>query len=156
METLQDRILIILKELEINHSQFADEIGVQRSSISHVLSGRNKPSFEFLQKLFQAYPQINADWLIIGREPMFLTSNEQGVSAVSDKSFDHSESNSSEALELGGEQKNQVLRSEDSPSYGKRVSEISTPLSSEGIDSVLILYKDGSFREYNPRSSPGA
>ena len=156
METLQDSILIILRELGINHSKFADEIGVQRSSISHVLSGRNKPSFEFLQKLFQAYPKINADWLIIGREPMFLPSNEQGVSAISDKSFVHGESNSSEALELGGEQKNQVLRSEDSPSYGKGVSEISIPRGSEGIDTVLILYKDGSFREYNSRSSPGA
>jgi len=140
METLQDRILIILNELGINHSQFADEIGVQRSSISHVLSGRNKPSFEFLQKLILAYPQINADWLIIGREPMFLTSHDQGVSKNNEKPVSKRDSDSSTTLELGIDQRNQVLQSENSPSYEKGKQEISIPHSSKGIETVLVLF----------------
>ena len=47
-------------------SVLADTIGVNRATISHILSGRNKPSIDFLQKLLSAYPNLNANWLIIG------------------------------------------------------------------------------------------
>jgi transcriptional regulator with XRE-family HTH domain len=44
----------------------ADNIGVNRATISHILSGRNKPSIDFLQKLLHSYPDLNANWLIMG------------------------------------------------------------------------------------------
>ena len=47
-------------------SALADTIGVNRATISHILSGRNKPSIDFLEKLLGAYPKINANWLISG------------------------------------------------------------------------------------------
>ncbi len=47
-------------------SALADRIGVNRATISHILSGRNKPSIDFLEKLLHAYPGINANWLISG------------------------------------------------------------------------------------------
>ena len=47
-------------------SALADTIGVNRATISHILSGRNKPSIDFLEKLLSAYPNINANWLISG------------------------------------------------------------------------------------------
>ena len=47
-------------------SALADTIGVNRATISHILSGRNKPSIDFLEKLLSAYPDINANWLISG------------------------------------------------------------------------------------------
>jgi len=47
-------------------SAFADEIGVQRSSISHLLNGRNRPSLDFVMKLIAAYPEVNLYWLLKG------------------------------------------------------------------------------------------
>jgi transcriptional regulator with XRE-family HTH domain len=47
-------------------SALADNIGVNRATISHILSGRNKPSIDFLQKLLHSYPDLNANWLITG------------------------------------------------------------------------------------------
>ena len=47
-------------------TKFADEIGVQRSSISHILSGRNNPSYEFIQKILLRYKNLSAEWLITG------------------------------------------------------------------------------------------
>ncbi|XOV68061.1 MAG: helix-turn-helix domain-containing protein [Fluviicola sp.] len=47
-------------------SEFADKIGVKRSNLSHVLSGRNKPSLDFLVKVINTYPNVNASWLITG------------------------------------------------------------------------------------------
>ena len=50
----------------LSPSQFADKLGVQRSGVSHLLSGRNKPSFEFINKMLVTFPKINPDWLITG------------------------------------------------------------------------------------------
>jgi transcriptional regulator with XRE-family HTH domain len=64
---IQDRIKLIMKTHSLNASQFADQITVQRSSISHILSGRNKPSLDFVQKILQYFPRVNADWLLTGK-----------------------------------------------------------------------------------------
>ena len=50
----------------LKSSVFADIIGVNRATISHILSGRNKPSIDFLEKLLHVYPELNANWLITG------------------------------------------------------------------------------------------
>lgn len=67
---MTDRILEILRKKNLSPSQFADEIGVQRSSISHLVSGRNKPSLEFIQKLLSRFPDISTEWLLSGTGPM--------------------------------------------------------------------------------------
>lgn len=63
---LIDRFKYLMKLNNLTASSFADEIGVQRSSMSHILSGRNKPSLEFIQKVIVRFPKVNADWLISG------------------------------------------------------------------------------------------
>ncbi len=70
-----DRILLILKTQNLSSSQFADEIGVQRSSISHILSGRNNPSLEFVTKILKRFPDINSDWIIFGKGSMYKGSD---------------------------------------------------------------------------------
>ncbi|PCJ01153.1 MAG: transcriptional regulator [Flavobacteriales bacterium] len=63
---LVDRFKYLMKLNNLTASAFADEIGVQRSSVSHILSGRNKPSLEFIQKVLMRFPKVSADWLIAG------------------------------------------------------------------------------------------
>lgn len=60
------RIKKILDESELSSAAFADKIGVQRSSISHILSGRNKPSLDFILKVLDAFPTVHSDWLLLG------------------------------------------------------------------------------------------
>ncbi|MDF0705627.1 helix-turn-helix transcriptional regulator [Flagellimonas okinawensis] len=60
------RIETIIQHLDISVSAFADEIGVQRSSMSHLLNGRNKPSLDFVMKLVNAYPEVDLYWLLKG------------------------------------------------------------------------------------------
>lgn len=64
---LLDRIKYLMKLNNLSASAFADKIDVQRSSISHLLSGRNKPSLEFINKVLLAFPKISADWLLSGK-----------------------------------------------------------------------------------------
>lgn len=70
---MKDRIQKIIDNKKLNASQFADEIGVQRSRISHILSGRNKPNLEFVQKILGTYNEISRDWLLFGTGSMFET-----------------------------------------------------------------------------------
>ena len=63
---IQERLQLILKMHSITPSSFADKLGVQRSNVSHVLSGRNKPSLDFLEKIVTHFPRVNVHWLITG------------------------------------------------------------------------------------------
>lgn len=62
------RIKMIIESHRLTAGAFADRIGVQRSNVSHVLSGRNKPSYEFLEKVLLAFPKVSAAWLMTGRQ----------------------------------------------------------------------------------------
>lgn len=64
--SLNDRISKVIEYSNLTPSEFADEIDVQRSSISHITSGRNKPSLEFIIKIKSRFPEILWDWLITG------------------------------------------------------------------------------------------
>jgi transcriptional regulator with XRE-family HTH domain len=66
MEIL-DRIKMVMKMNQLNAASFADRIGVQRSNVSHVLTGRNKPSLDFIEKMLIQFPKVNASWLISGQ-----------------------------------------------------------------------------------------
>lgn len=62
----RDRIELLMKCYELSPSQFADRTGIQRASVSHILSGRNKPSLEVMLKIYDAFPGIDMKWLMTG------------------------------------------------------------------------------------------
>ena len=66
IDEIVHRIQTIIKENELSASSFADRIGVQRSSISHILSGRNKPSLDFLTKIEASFEEVSFSWLLKG------------------------------------------------------------------------------------------
>ena len=72
-----DRINLILQAKNITAKQFAEEIGVQPSGMSHILGGRNNPSLEFVNKVLRRYPEIDANWLLLGRGEMFAAHGQQ-------------------------------------------------------------------------------
>lgn len=72
---LKERISKIIAYSEFSLSEFADEIEVQRSSISHITSGRNKPSLDFLMKIKNRFPELEWEWLIEGKGEMLKTAD---------------------------------------------------------------------------------
>jgi Predicted transcriptional regulators len=68
---MKDRITTIIQTEGLTPSSFADAIGVSRASINHILNGRNNPSLEVASKILVKYDNINSDWLIFGKEPMY-------------------------------------------------------------------------------------
>lgn len=61
-----DRIKLIMKANRMNAAQFAESIGVKPANLSHILSGRNKPSMDFLEKVLLTFDNVNASWLVTG------------------------------------------------------------------------------------------
>ena len=68
---MNKRISLLLKEENLTAGKLADILEVQPSSISHLISGRNKPGFDFVAKLLERFPAISPDWLILGKGDMY-------------------------------------------------------------------------------------
>lgn len=71
---MNNRLKQFLAAENITQAQFADNINVVRASVSHVLSGRNNPSYEFIRSIMEKYPELNIEWLIFGSGKMYKSS----------------------------------------------------------------------------------
>ena len=98
---MRERIKRFIKSTDLNSSQFAECLGVNRSNITHILSGRNKPSIDFLERLIRTFPNINTNWIISGIGEMYLSkekkepikSLEKVLIFYTDKSFQELQAN---------------------------------------------------------------
>ena len=62
------RLAFLFEQFGLSAALFADKIGVQRSSVSHLMSGRNKPSLDFILKIIAAFPEVDLYWILTGKE----------------------------------------------------------------------------------------
>lgn len=72
MESFKDRLAHILRSKNLTGTQFAGLMGIQPSNVSHLLSGRNNPSLDFLIKLKDTFPEYSFDWIIMGKKPITM------------------------------------------------------------------------------------
>jgi transcriptional regulator with XRE-family HTH domain len=118
-----NRFKSLLEQLNLSPSEFADRIGVQRSSVSHVLSGRNKPSLDFLEKILNVFPDIDSTWLITGRNSPQKDLPHGDPDAVNDR------------IHL---QNTPVVNAENKKSLAHA--------DEEPVDHIIIVYKNNTFR----------
>lgn len=142
---MKEKIEFLLKNKGLTPTSFARMLDVQASGISHILSGRNKPSFDLVVKILRAFPDINPDWLLLDGEQPFrsgdlvrptATLEDQAQLPVeSQLQFDVVQNNQfSESL---SQQKNEEMQIFSSPkNQGKRV------------ERIIVLYTDHSFDSY--------
>ena len=83
---MHERLRKWMSNESLKPSKLAENIKVNRATISHILSGRNKPSIEFLQKLLNNYSDLNANWLITG--VVYMKKNQNIKEYVNDKNID--------------------------------------------------------------------
>lgn len=147
--SISERLQMVIKMNGMNNASFADEIGVQRSSISHVLAGRNKPSIDFIQKILTTFPKVNADWLITGKKIGRTIESDEEMTKIKRESAPVQ----SQSLFV----KSEVAANEEGQAeYGMyRVKkEVSTPVNEEErrITKIVVFYSDGTFEETVPRN----
>ena len=130
--SIVNRILEILEKSGLTPSEFADKIGVQRSAISHITSGRNKPSLEFLVKIKKEFPEIDAEWLVFGLEKVEKEIVETTHATNPAPTLFDLEN------ELETQHKDSNLNEENPPDLKK-------------IKKILLIYEDGTFEEFSPK-----
>jgi len=162
---MKDRIAKIIKEEDLTAAKFADEIGVQASSVSHILSGRNNPSLDFLIKIVDRFRGINPEWLLTGKGNMYKSSiPERSYTETQDKNlqpnlFNSIPADTSQNVEkifqpeqinnnkVVNENEN-IIATEEPVIEESRKPNIS--LGSKNIEKIIIFFKDKSFDIYMP------
>ena len=167
---MKDRINQFLAHESISPAEFADKIGVQRSSVSHVLNGRNYPSAAFIQKMLGSYQALNPRWLLLGEGLMFEAKSSQAKESALFQITDPKEGLKSPELPLpatGTAAKEQQIpksgpRGEDAvlPPDPVRpmeaippppLSEILLPsMAEKEVERIVLFFKDKTFTAYTP------
>ena len=151
-----ERILLIIKSKNLTASKFADEIGVQRSGISHILSGRNKPSLELIQKILSHFPDIRTEWLMNGTGQMYKELQLFGSDILTPKELNKTEieeiideiSDSNEVIDdiiEGKETEKPIVNQQTVKQFNP-----SSPSKEKSIEKILVFYSDKTFSEYKP------
>ncbi len=77
-----ERIKKVLDYSQLSTAVFADTIGISRSGMTHLLTGRNQPSLDVARKILAAYPEVSTEWLIMGMGEMLRAEAPQGMPSV--------------------------------------------------------------------------
>jgi len=147
---MKERLSKIITSEGLTPSLLAEEIGVQRSGISHILSGRNYPSFDFLQKLLERFPKLNAEWLILGKGNIY-----KPTVSDSPELFTFPASVEKTTVSTAVPEKPPGLSSEDDhqeklPEANSKILLPAEP--KKTIEKMIVLYTDKTFAMYYPES----
>lgn len=162
-----NRILQIMKQENVSASKFADDIGVQRSSISHILSERNKPSLELIQKILNKYPKVNPEWLLTGK---FTVLNEQ-ADLFTQNQTDNIKNNNDKPKEgeinqitnvnkdnlqiddaklLDEDTNVNSIEKETTINENRKFPTDNQVITKKNIERIIVFYSDKTFKEYSP------
>ena len=134
---MNTRLKQFLAAENISQAQFADNINVVRASVSHVLSGRNNPSYEFIRSIMIKYPLLNIEWLIFGKGRMYKDTSAQ-------------EDDRSENLLFADEssfvEKNEIPAGIQEPVVPV-LPETAAAASQRKVSKIIVLFDDGTYQE---------
>ena len=131
-ERFLERLEFLMENNQLNATAFAEKIGVQRSSVSHILSKRNKPSLEFMLKIHEHFEEVNLEWLILGNQNIPLPPPPP--------------KDTNETLEMD------LIQEDQKKETAQNVQAFDGVQKNEEVSQIIQLYKDGSFRTYFPKS----
>jgi transcriptional regulator with XRE-family HTH domain len=146
---MKERILRFLQLENKTSSQFAEEIGVQPSSISHIISGRNNPSLDFIIKMLGKYSNINPDWLLFGNGEMYRDNMSANNVSTSEVPAGDSAPAEPGLFDLPG----QIVednRKTDDETRNEKVERIPAGNRRRSPKRIILLYDDNTFEEYDP------
>lgn len=136
---MNNRLKQFLAAENITQAQFADNLKVVRASVSHVLSGRNNPSYEFIRSIMENYPELNIEWLMFGNGKMYRSSlpQEEPKPAVEDAAQDVLFPDYDDPMPV------HEIPAEHIPMVN--MNEI--PVTQRKVSKIIVLFDDGTFQE---------
>jgi transcriptional regulator with XRE-family HTH domain len=142
---MKERILEFLRRENKTSAQFAEEINVQPSGISHILSGRNNPSLDFVLKMLEKYSYLSTDWLLFGKGSMYKESKMgdlfAGIDLIEPEKPKEIKSKSVDTISVDG-------------THDSKISDATvktSEISHSQITRIVWFYENNSFEEFYPR-----
>lgn len=158
---MRERLIRFLNSERLTSVELAERISVSPASISHLLSGRNKPGFDFLVKLFEQYPGLNPEWIILGRGEMYHTDTPRSTierndllsstAKPTDKVINVKDNDRTEGLPFQERyipSANDIVNKAEAPPVSAYLADNNA---NTVIDSVITFFADGTFTQYVPR-----
>jgi transcriptional regulator with XRE-family HTH domain len=151
-----NRIKQIIDKEKLSSTQFASEIGVQRSALSHVLSGRNNPSLDFMMKIKTRYPDINLDWLLLGKGKMIgIVEKKESTPTENPKKEPKKDTSNEIQFRVKQDEVDEVVESKRvKPKEDQQKHMEASADDEKDADSpvkIILLYPDDTYRTFNPR-----
>lgn len=142
---MKDRLLQLMQLEQLSPAKFADILGIQRSGLSHILSGRNKPGYEFISKLLLKFPTVSAEWVITGKGKMYKQElvQEQPIDRKMENSRDLFSSQIVEPPKVENQLRENSIKIENKPETRKN----------RVLTKIIMIYDDMTFEEIKPSSS---
>ena len=136
---MKDRIKQYIEYKGISAGELALKLDVQRSNISHILNGRNKPGAAFIEKLLLVFTDLNARWLLTGKGNM--VEGEKGADTPAAETL----------FTPPKKEKQAVVHKEETPAKKEEpAKEVSK--SKEEVSKMILLYDDGTFETFQSRN----
>lgn len=143
IEDFIKRLEYLLEYYSMNAASFADKIGVQRSSLSHLLSGRNKPSLDFILKIIEAFPDVDLYWILIGKGNFPKEENNNLEQPCNPAPSENEIVDLLSVIE-----KKPLPKLIDHDKNGKTNFSENNPFNEE-VDKIVFFYKNGTFTVFN-------
>lgn len=140
---MKDRIAHIIRAKNLTAAEFALQLGIQPSNISHLLSGRNNPSLDFVKKLKETFPEYCLEWIIFGRGPITESEpmmRDTPVAPVQDAEVLEKEPEETFEGTLFGQ-----------PIEAEMPQKQTTPTQKAELKQIILVYSDHTFEQILPR-----
>lgn len=154
---MREKLLSLMKNENLTPSKLAELLGIQPSGISHILAGRNKPSFDLVQKILRRFPQINPDWLFLDQQLMYRAVAEKGGASASRSAADLFGEPTAATIP-SDENRNPITANNSAataePDNGKAdiptsvVRSVATARPQQKIRRIIILFDDHTFESF--------
>ena len=126
---MNHRLQQFINAENLTQSQFAERLGVAKASVSHILAGRNKPGYDFIESLSRQFPNLNLEWLIGGRGRMYKITGQESQ------------------IRPENEDSPSISHSEDGDYFNGPSETIEIQAESPKIVKVVVFYDNGTFQE---------
>ncbi|HKK81299.1 MAG TPA: helix-turn-helix transcriptional regulator [Prolixibacteraceae bacterium] len=152
---MRERIVKFIETEGLTAGEFADKIGVQRSSVSHVLNGRNNPGFSFIQKILDTYPEVNSRWLLTGAGDIYdsdvVSKNEKQEKSVETNDLFSTVNNRNVSNPpLSNKSLQNPVAEQHSQQHVSNEPATNIPKQPKKVVKVLIFYDDHTFEDFRP------
>jgi transcriptional regulator with XRE-family HTH domain len=151
---MNDRIVKLIEKEGLTPAEFAEMVGIQRSAVSHLTTGRNKPSLEVIQKILNTFRTLNPDWLILGVGTMYRGEKQsQQLNLFNSREENHDKQGLTAMPEpkKNIEEKLPEKNIVEETAHKEQVSNpISIPIVPQGkvVDKIIVFYSDSTFEEF--------